>query len=300
MKVDENNGPFRVSLKGFNKSDVVAYIQKLSKDYAAKEDKHKDEISRLTVDLDKYKDDVNKLSSEVRVKDAEMIEFTKNAKANSVSGEEIEALKLECAELLKTNEELKSQLDESAKMITSASGANTQAVNELTAQVAELSAEVQQKSAEIREKDEVIYRKDAEIQSKDKVIDEKNAIIEDLNDKITHNSTAQLADEQKVYESIMSKLGNIVYSAEKSAEDITAKAKSDAEDIVAHADMKKLAILEENSKISAEFGARYDFIKSEHEKIAESFVLMSEQYSAKLLELQAKLDNISKSVERNQ
>ena len=298
MKIEENNNPFRESLKGFNKNDVVSYIQRLSRDYGNKEDKYKDDISKLTLDVDKYKDDVNKLLGEVRSKDAEIIELKKSAELDSALDAEIEALKLECAELRKNNEELQlqnaelqSKLDESAKMITGASDANSQVINELRKQIAELSETIQQKNAVIREKDETIDRKDA-------IIDEKNTIIEDLQSKRVYDHI-QSADEQKIYENVMSKLGSVVYSAEKSAEEITAKAKSEAEDIIARANMKKLAVLEENNKINAEFKAKYDFMKAEHEKITESFKLMSEQYSAKLLEMNAKINNISKSIERD-
>ena len=302
MKIDENNSPFRDSLKGFNKSDVVAYIQRLSRDYGSKEDKYKDEISKLTLDIDKYKDDVNKLLSEVRSKDSELIELKKETEANSAFNEEIEALKLEGEELRKNNEELQtknaelqSKLDESAKMLAGASDANLQAVNEL-------SEAVQKKNIMLKEKDELLDRKDEEIKARDSVIDEKNTIIADLKSKSIHDSTqpqAQSADEQKIYEQVMSKLGSVVYSAEKSAEDIIAKAKADAEDIIARANMKKLAVLEENNKINSELKARYNFIKVEHEKISEGFKLMSEQYSAKLIELQGKLDNIGKGIERD-
>ena len=48
MNLDENTSFFRESFKGFNKDDVAAFIQKLSKDYADNEEKYKEKIARLT------------------------------------------------------------------------------------------------------------------------------------------------------------------------------------------------------------------------------------------------------------
>lgn len=331
MNLDENTSFFRESFKGFNKDDVAAFIQKLSKDYSDNEEKYKDKIAKLTADnnakteeianaaaanaavlreaekaaqqlkrqlgdkdaeienlnaqlkssaadADKYKDDANTLLSEVRSKDAEIIELKKNVAVSESSGDEIETLKIKYTELLKNNEELKYKLEESAKAVKESRGANTETVNELSAQVAELSAMNEKIKNE-----------------KDVVILEKDIIIEDLTNQLEQNRV-KIEDEQKIYENVTAELGSIVYSAKKSAEELTANAKSEADDIVARANMKRLAILEENEKNLAQFREKYNFIKQEHDKIIESFNLISGQYSAKLLEMQGKIENISNNI----
>ena len=52
MNLGENNNFFRESFRGFNKDDVAEYIAKLSKDYAANEEKYKEHITKLKLDLE--------------------------------------------------------------------------------------------------------------------------------------------------------------------------------------------------------------------------------------------------------
>jgi chromosome segregation ATPase len=342
MNLEENTKFFRESFKGFNKDDVAAFIQKLSKDYADNEEKFKERIAKLTAenkakteeiehlaagsaaalseseesmkqeaeqlsirlnekiaetealnqslkssaaDVDKYKDDVNKLLSEVRSKDAEIIELKKNAENPENSGGETENLKIKYTELLKINEDLKYKLEDSAKTAKESHGENVETVNELSAQIAGLSAELE----------EIKSEKDESLRNLDAVTAEKDVIIEDLNNQLEQNK-ARIEDEQKIYENITADLGSIIYSAKKSAEDIIAKAKNESEDIISRANIKKLAILEENERNIDQFKEKYNFIKSEHEKIIEGFKSLSANYSASLIDVKEAIENISKNI----
>lgn len=346
MNLDENTNFFRESFKGFNKDDVVAFIQKLSKDYSDNEEKYKERIAKLiaenkvktdeienlaagsaavvneaeekhkkeineinaeienlnqslkssAADVEKYKDDVNKLLSEVRLKDAEIIELKKITANSEASSEEIENLKIKYTELLKVNEDLKYKLEEAVKTAKESRGENAETVNELSAQVAELSVSLEEVK---RERQDALHTLDA-------VKAEKDVIIEDLQNQL-ERSKSKIENEQKMYENVTADLGNIIYSAKKTAEDITSKAKIEAEDILAkakteaeevvtHANMKKLAILEENERSIEQFKNKYNFIKAEHDKIIESFQVLSVKYSASLVEIKGAIENISKNI----
>lgn len=345
MNADENMSFFRESFKGFNKDDVVAFIQKLSKDYSDNEEKYKEKITNLiaenklkteeaaaaaaalqeaetklrreseqhankktaeiaelkkeierlnqsleasSANVDKYKDDVNKLLKEVRSKETEIIELQKNTAAFEASGSssgEIENLKIKYTDVLKNNEELKYKLDEAAKIIKEMRGSNTETVNELSNQVAELSKTIEKIK---NEKEEAVRGIDA-------IKEERDKAIEALKNQFEQNKS-KVEDEQKIYENITAELGSIVYSAKKSAEEITAKAAAEAEDIIARANMKKLAIIEENEKNIARFKNTYGIIKQEHEKMMTAFNIISENYSSKLLEIKSEIDNVSANI----
>jgi cell division septum initiation protein DivIVA len=326
MNLEENTSLFRESFKGFNKDDVAAFIQKLSKDYTENEEKYKDKILKLTeennakiqeiknlnagsaaiseteeklkekigllsaelgeltaeteklnnllktsaADADKYKEDANKLLSEVRSKDAEIIELKKSG-----SG---------------------SESAESEQIIKDLQDANAETVNGLSEQVAELSAKIEIINGE----------KDDALRSIDAVKAEKDIIIEDLSNQLEQNK-AKVDDEKKIYENITADLGSIIYSAKKTAEDMVEKAtadtndmyekaKSEADDIITRANIKKMSIIEENERNIAQFKEKYNLIKTEHEKVMESFNALSEKYSANLLETAIAIESISNSI----
>jgi len=105
------------------------------------------------------------------------------------------------------------------------------------------------------------------------------------------------SDEQEIYKNIMLKLGDTVYSANKSAEDIIAKAKEtsdniigkandEASEIVGGANSKKVGIIEESKKIMADFKEKYDFIKQEHAGMVQTYKEISGKYTLRLSELE--------------
>ena len=63
MNLDENTGLFRESFKGFNKDDVAAFIQKLSKDYADNEEKYKERIAKLTEENNAKSEELKSISA---------------------------------------------------------------------------------------------------------------------------------------------------------------------------------------------------------------------------------------------
>ena len=299
MNLDENTSLFRGSIKGFNKDDVAAFIQKLSRDYAENEVKYKERILALTeenkaksleienlsaeslkkdvsdisiseknseiellnnllktatADADKYKDDVNKLLSELRSKEAEIIELKKLALVTESSAD-----------------------------------AEISAKSGLSEQVAELSLKLE----------------DIKIE-KETLALENQIIIEDLKNQLEQNR-AKVEDEQKMYENIAAELGAIIYSAKKTAEDVGSKAKSDADellakakseadDIIARANMRKLALFEETERSTAQLKEKYNYIKAEHNKVIEGFGSITGAYAESLAGIKEAIDNISDNI----
>lgn len=116
-----------------------------------------------------------------------------------------------------------------------------------------------------------------------------------------------LSDEQKIYESITADLGGIIYSAKKTAEDITAKAKSDAENIldqakfeaestVSGAFVKRDAVIEENKKNMKEFKEKYEFIRKVHADMVKKYEEISDDYASRLSEIRDTINILYDSV----
>jgi cell division septum initiation protein DivIVA len=130
---------------------------------------------------------------------------------------------------------------------------------------------------------------------------------EELKKQVAQGRDA-LSDEQKMYESVTSDLGSIIYSAKKTAEDITEKAKSEAEGIVYTAKLRADSILEEaNAKseaVNAACAASMDtlmekcgFVKKEHAEMSRKYKELSEIYSLRLSEVENTINIICDSVD---
>ncbi|MCL2100002.1 MAG: hypothetical protein FWH24_06165 [Oscillospiraceae bacterium] len=313
MNLDENTSFFRESFKGFNKDDVAAFIQKLSKDYADNEEKYKERINKLTnennakikeiedlitkssstdriseqlyeknteienlnnllktstSEVDKYKEDANKLLSEVRAKDAEIIELKKAASVSENSGSKNES------EFNAKIEELKKEKD---NVLQAANNA------------------LKEKDATLQTANNALKEKDAALQNTGALLKEKDAIISELRNRLENNK-ATTEDEQKIYETVTADLGNIIYSAKKTAEDIIEKAKGDAAEVIEQANLQKHKILENNERNFAKLKETYAFIKTEHNKIIENFNAFTSKYSSALLETKNIIDNIGNNI----
>ena len=118
---------------------------------------------------------------------------------------------------------------------------------------------------------------------------------------------AALANEEQMYKSIMTKLGETVYSANKLAEDSIAKAKDEADsiielaqeeadDIIDRANAKSGALAEEDQKIISEIKAKYDFIKKEHGSMYQKYKELTDNYDLKLLEIESTINVIYDSI----
>ena len=117
------------------------------------------------------------------------------------------------------------------------------------------------------------------------------------------------SDEQKIYESITADLGSIIYSAKKTAEEITTKAETDAEDkisnaqfeadaIIGNANAKKESILEESRNNMAEFREKFGFIKKEYEEMQQKYKELSENYMLHMSEIEGTLNVIYDTASR--
>ena len=127
-----------------------------------------------------------------------------------------------------------------------------------------------------------------------------------LKEDLAANRTAQ-SDEQKMYETVTADLGGIIYSAKKSAEEILIKAKTEAENIISEAKLeaeyiledageKKNTILEETRRNMAEMRGKYELIKQEHGNMVQKYKEISENYAARLGEIEDTIKSIYDSV----
>jgi cell division septum initiation protein DivIVA len=141
-----------------------------------------------------------------------------------------------------------------------------------------------------------------------KTIESLETELAELKIKPEEEGPVVLSDEQKIYESITADLGGIIYSAKKTAEDITAKAKSDAENIMDHAkfeaeetingaSVKKEAVIEENRKNMKEFKEKYEFIRKVHADMVQKYEEISQDYASRLSEIQDTINILYDSVD---
>jgi len=116
-----------------------------------------------------------------------------------------------------------------------------------------------------------------------------------------------VSTEEQMYRSIMTKLGETVYSANKLAEDSLAKAKDEADSIIelaqdeadaiiAGANAKSDALIEEDKKNISEIKEKYDFIKKEHESMYQKYKEITDNYELKLLEIESTINVIYDSI----
>ena len=140
MNLSENSNFFRESFRGFNKDDVAEYIAKLSKDYAANEEKYKEHIAKLT--------------AEVKAKNDEIVAFEPGSGHLAELGEieskhqgEISGLMLELGEKDAEMGELRLQIEalaqkcgnlenESAALREGGQKGDSEAINQLSFQLA--------------------------------------------------------------------------------------------------------------------------------------------------------------------
>jgi len=131
---------------------------------------------------------------------------------------------------------------------------------------------------------------------------ENAALREELGQK-----QAALSNEEQMYRSIMTKLGETVYSANKLAEDSVAKARDEADsiielaqeeadDIIDRANAKSDVLAAEDKKTMSEIKAKYDFIKKEHESMYQKYKELTDNYELKLLEIESTINVIYDSI----
>ena len=343
MNLSENNNFFRESFRGFNKDDVAEYIAKLSKDYAANEERYKEHIAKLT--------------AEVKAKTDELTAFTPDppelealAGLESEYKGEIGRLTGELEEKDKTISDLQLQtenwrqqcgdLEKEARNLRGGQKGDSEAVNQLSFQLAGTESEKMYlfnlikkfiltldiecakgknidyaaNISDIAPKSVISQEIEAGLaglvdsQKQSRELDAANAALKEkiagLEADIAEfkarpaetESAIVLSDEQKIYESITADLGGIIYSAKKTAEDITAKAKADADNMldqakfeaeatVSGAAVKRDAVIEENKKNMKEFKEKYEFIRKVHADMVQKYEEVSEDYTSHLAEI---------------
>ena len=295
----------------------------------------------------KYKDEINRLVSELNERDVKIINLQsvqdeEKAADNvpSIAPEELAELKEEIMKAKETIYELSKEIEELRERCEAAESRevpepDSKTINQLSFQLAECESEklflfnllkkfifmLGTESSKNKNIENIAVLSDigskaavsgeieaglnALLQLKDKIaeLEAENA---GLKDKIA-NAPAMVATEQEMYKAVMSKLGDTVYSANKSAEEIVAKAKAEAEDIIngikteadniiGGANAKRTGIIEENKKIMADFKEKYEFIKSEHESMVQKYKETSGKYALRLSELEDTINVIYDTV----
>ena len=125
--------------------------------------------------------------------------------------------------------------------------------------------------------------------------------------KILDENQAAVSDEQKMYETITADLGEVIYSAKKSAEDIINKARNEANeilnsareeatDVVDRATETRESILAKNKENMGIFKEQYTFIKMEHENMMKKYKEITENYMLYMMEVESSVNIIYDTV----
>lgn len=136
-------------------------------------------------------------------------------------------------------------------------------------------------------------------------LEAENAVLKENLDK-TH---VDAPTEEQMYKSVMAKLGETVYSANKLADDTLTKAQSEADNIIDAAKKESLAIIDEaNAKSAAideadkekmaKIREKYALLKSEHEQMYKKYKQISEEYEFQLAEVEDTVNTIHAGVNR--
>jgi len=147
------------------------------------------------------------------------------------------------------------------------------------------------------------------VQLKEKASDleVENALLQEQIDTQAEAGNATRSNEEELYKQIMSKLGETVYSANKTAEDTVNRAKVEADEIIEKArieeqlivdkaNINKAVILEENKKNTEKIKGSYEFIKREHDDMVRKYKAISDAYALNLAELEDTINIICDSI----
>jgi cell division septum initiation protein DivIVA len=315
--IGDGSAYFRESFRGFNKDDVINFMMKMSKEYEDNEAKYKEEIAESETNILKKEEEIKNIKQNTGTLKAEMqkkseetaalhkkytalcaeyerqkaiIDAVPSAQDSKKSEEEFqrktEELNNKIHELgdkLKTDEAEKEFLRDVIKKFELETGLRTADICD----------------AEVLETHKISFENDmmdmAEAKKKitgfEKEIDtlkKENAELLEI-----RNSTQELSsDEQKIYETITADLGNVIYSAKKTAETIVEKAKAEADDILNKANMKRAIFFEEYEKDVAKLKEKYKLIYENYEKVKDDFKNAYEIYCEKLITIDQDIKNV--------
>lgn len=100
------------------------------------------------------------------------------------------------------------------------------------------------------------------------------------------------SDEEKIYEKITAELGNVIYSANRTAENIIAKATNEAEDIMNEVNIKRAMFLEAYERDVLKSKESFELLQNEYRIMAEKFKNSYETFSGELSNVDRTLDRI--------
>ena len=266
---DNSSKYFRESFKGFNKDDVIQFVTKLIKEYSESEETYKEEIAKSTeavikkseeiVELEKtintlkansqdktneeelnnqiaslndqLKDSDNKLrEAETKLKNAgtKVPEGMENRVKEAETRYNATKLKLREVEItLQDAENDKQFLLDVIKKFELETGVRVREVCDEQSLAAQ-KVSFENNMIDMAEASKSIIALEASIAALKKEKEEMNRINIELHNQADNFSVK----EEKVYAKITAELGNVIYSANRTAEDIMNKATTDAENIM--------------------------------------------------------------------
>jgi len=267
--MDKDSGKFfKDSFKGFNKEDVINFIDKLNKEHIETEETLKAQINELKNQLH----DANQRNKECEIIIDELnSQTTEPPKYDIDTDEKYIALKNENERLVNEIEELKYVNTKDGKSIQDLIA---HSLNDLTPQ----------DNSETEKLTKVIQDKDGEIQLLNAQILKLEEKIKDH--QISINITGDLK-EDKLYEKIAANLGKVIYFAEKEAEMTIAKAKLEAATLIYNANQEKIEVIEKYERMIAGMAENYQKMIERFNLLKNKIQNACELYGSEIVQIEA-------------
>lgn len=317
---------FRESFRGFNREDVINFVTKMIKEYSENEEKYREVIAETTANLTKKTEEMEKLTKELENLKADLrkkaLSVNEIQEKYSKLHEEYKRSKAAVESMLSTSEEtqkdtseieekLNSQVSDLSQQLGKGEAEKTFLLDvikkfelETGLRISDICDRESLESQTISFENNMIDMEEArkKIEAFEREIAAVRKENEELNE-LRAKSAETPQEEQKIYEAITSDLGNVIYTAKKTAENIVgtanseaesimSKATSDAEDIMNQANMKRTLFFEEYERDVFKLKEKYRELKDRYAKIMEIFKDSYETYSLELLDVENDIENI--------
>ena len=315
---------FRESFKGFNKEDVIQFMTKMIKEYSDTEEKYKEELSEavsniikkteeaenLKKEKDKYQRETAALKVDIQKKTSEFTTLSKEYTALSKEYEQqrtvIDAFPVDAdnAEELRGNiEKLSAELKENEENYESDKTFLLDIIKKFELETGLRTSDVC--SSEALKNKKITFENNmidmAEARRKITALEEEIVKIKKENEElleIKKQASELSSDEEKIYEKITSELGNVIYSAKRTAENIVEKATSESEDIMNNANIKRTIFFEEYEKDVYKIKENLKEIQEIYKTTAEKFQSSYDIFFAELTEVEKSMNGIYDKIQQ--
>ena len=305
---ESNSKYFRESFRGFNKDDVIKFVSSMIKEYSENEEKYKEEISESTANLikrteeannakkeiDNMKKEVETLKSDIQVKANDVAAIEKKYKVLLEEYDQQRALVDTLPADIQNNEELNKQIEELNKKINESEAEKIFLLDvikkfelETGVRTADICSEESLKNKKVTFENNMIdmaeaNKKIAALEEEISVVRKENEELHELRDKADELA----AEEERIYEKITGELGNVIYSAKQTAENVVAKATAEAEDIMAKAIMKRTIFFEEYEKDVMKLKEKFRKMQEDYRVVVEKYKNSYDVFSSELIILE--------------